>query len=298
MPSSKPPGRRPPGRKPPARKPDARKAAAGRPRDGKAAGGWKAGSRKAGAHRPGGPKQARGRKAGARKPDAKSASWKPPGRKRDTPPRAARPRRDGREQWPDESSEASVRSAPPEPPREALPRDLIRRKPWLQMPPRRENPAREAPAREAPLPAAGLETSHIRRGLREVIADVHATGADARRARVAAAETVAGELLERVAAPLFRTVASVLSAEGYRFIVSTPPGAVRLSSAASGDDYVELVLDARADPPALLVRTAHVRRDEGVIDERVVAQHPAIGTLTDTHLFAVLITALRLLVGR
>ncbi len=298
MPSSKPPGRRPPGRKPPARKPGARKAGGGGPRGGKAAAGWKPGSRKAGARRPGGPKQASGRKADARKPGAKSASWKPPGRKRETPSRAARPRRDGREQWPDEFPEAPVRSAPPEAPREELPRDLIRRKPWLQMPPRRETPARDAPAREAPLPAAGLETAHVRRGLREVIADVHATGADARRARVAAAETVARELLERVAAPLFRTVASVLSAEGYRFIVSTPPGAVRLSSTASGDDYVELVLNSRADPPAFLVRTAHVRRDEGVIDERVVAEHPAIGTLTDTHLFAVLITALRPLVGR
>ena len=131
-----------------------------------------------------------------------------------------------------------------------------------------------------------------------MIADVHATGPDARRARVAAAETVAGELLERVAAPLFRTVSSVLTAEGYRFIISTPPGAVRLSSAAAGDDYLELVLDTQADPPALLMRSAHVRRDEGVIDERVVAEHPAIGSLTAAHLFAVLITALRPLVGR
>ena len=339
MPNSKPPGRKPPGRKPPARKPGGRKPASGGPRGGKAASEWKPGSRKTGARKPGGAKHAGGWKPGARKSGAKSASWKAPGRTRDSPPRAARPRRDEREQRSDETAppfeehpprprqmphgriddgprpkrreppprdeprrdrspretfpRASSRSERPEGPREELPRDLIRRKPWLQMPPRRETPVREAPA-----PRTGLETSDIRRGLLAAIADAHATGPDARRARVASAEEVGGDVLQRVAAPLLRTVAAVLTAEGYRFIVSTPAGTVRLSSAASVDDYLELVLDTQTDPPALLIRTAHVRRDEGVIDERVVAEHPAIGVLTDAHLLAVLITALRPFVDR
>ena len=334
MTNSKPPGRKPPGRKPPARKPGGRKPAVGGPRGGKAASEWKPGRRKPGARKPGGAKHAGGWKPGARKSGAKSASWKAPGRKRDSPPRAARPRRDVREAWSDEtappfeerpprprqmpqgriddgprpkrrepptrdksrrdrSPPASSRSERPDGQREELPRDLIRRKPWLQMPPRRETPVREAPA-----PRTGLETSDIRRGLLAAIADAHATGPDARRARVASAEEAGSDVLDRVAAPLLRTVAAVLTAEGYRFIVSTPPGTVRLSSAASGDDYLELALDTRADRPALLLRTAHVRGDEGVIDERVVAEHPAIGALTDAHLLAVLITALRPFVDR
>ena len=177
-----------------------------------------------------------------------------------------------------------------------LPRDLVRRKPWLQMPPRRESPPGESPRRE--LPAPGLATSDIRRLVRDAIADAHAAGPDARRARVALAEEAGDALLQRVAAPLFRTVTSALMAEGYRFSVSTPPGAVRLSSQASGDDYAELALDTKADPPALLVRSARVRRDEGVIDERIVAEHPAIGALTDAHLLAVLLAALRPVIDR
>jgi len=161
------------------------------------------------------------------------------------------------------------------------------------MPPRRETPARQAPPR-----TAGLETAEIRRRIREAIADAHMTGPEARRARTARAEEVGNELLERIAAPLFRTVAAALTAEGYRFTVSMPPDAVRLTSEASGDDYVEFALDTKRDPAALLIRSARVRRDEGVIDERVVAEHPAIGALTDAHLFAVLLTGLRFVVDR
>ena len=352
MPNSKPPGRKPPGRKPPFRKPGGRKPGGGGgprgPKSASGASGWKPGGpkpggRKPGARNPDGAKRAGSWKPGARKPGGKPPTWKPggkpptwksPGRKHDSPPRAARPRRDAQDrraeeaaptfeegrprtrplprEWDkdeprrkrreppprdrsprDESPRALSRSEKPERPREELPRVLIRRKPWLQMPPRRETPARGTP----PL-TAGLETSDIRRGVREAIADAHATGPDARRARTARAEEVGSDLLQRVAAPLFRTIASVLIAEGYRFTVSTPPGVVRLTSEASGDNYVELALNTKCDPPALLVRSARVRRDEGVIDERVVAEHPAIGALTDAHLFTAVLTGLRFIVDR
>lgn len=303
------PGPRKPGG---AKRPGGWKPGGDGPRGAKASSGGKPGARKPGGAKRPGDGSAGGRKPGGKPPSWKSPSWKSPGRKRDIPQGAARTGRDAperrterapaprEERFPPipppprgKSSRPGPRDEKPKRPREELPRDLIRRKPWLQMPPRRETPGREARA-----PAAGLETSDIRRGVREAIADAHATGPTVRRERVARAEAVGSELLKRVAAPLFRTVASVLTAEGYRFTVSTPPDAVRLSSEASGDDYVEFALDTKRDPPALLVRSARVRRDEGVIDERIVAEHPAIGTLTDAHLLTVLLTALRFVLHR
>ena len=73
---------------------------------------------------------------------------------------------------------------------------------------------------------------------------------------------------------------------------------MRLASDAPGTDYVEFALDTKRDPPALLVRSTRVRRNEGILDERIVAEHPAIGALTDAHLFAVLQTGLRFVIGR
>lgn len=124
-----------------------------------------------------------------------------------------------------------------------------------------------------------MDTADIRRRVKRAIADARA-GAAARRARVAEAETEGQEMLRRVVAPLFKTVAAALRAEGFSFSVSTPPGTVRLSTGTSGEDFMELALDTTRDPPALLGRTAHVRGRRVVSEERIVAEHPAIGDLT------------------
>ena len=124
-----------------------------------------------------------------------------------------------------------------------------------------------------------METADVRRRVQRAIAAAKA-GAAARRERVAAAEEEGRDVLRRVASPLFKTVAAALVAEGYRFSVSTPAEAVRLSSGTSGEDFIELVLDTARDPPALLGRTAHGRGRRVVSEERVVAEHPAIGELT------------------
>lgn len=124
-----------------------------------------------------------------------------------------------------------------------------------------------------------MDTADVRRRLQRAIADARA-GASARRARVAQAETDGQEMLRHVVAPLFKTVAAALRAEGFSFSVSTPAGAVRLSTGTSGEDFIELALDTTQDPPALLGRSAHVRGRRVVSEERVVAEHPAIGELT------------------
>ena len=141
------------------------------------------------------------------------------------------------------------------------------------------------------------ETADIVRRVRRAIADARA-GAARRREWVAAAEAEGQALLENLVSPLFKTVASVLAAEGHRFAVSTPVGAVRLSRGASGDDFVELGLDTTRNPPALVGRTARVRGRRVQQEESVVAEHPEIGRLTAEEVLDYLLAAIAPLVGR
>lgn len=115
---------------------------------------------------------------------------------------------------------------------------------------------------------------------------------------MAAAEVAGERVLRAVAAPLFRTVASALKAEGYRFAVETPAGAVRLSPGGASEDIIEIALDTTRDPPALMGRTAYARGTRLLSDERVVAEHPALGDLAPEALLDFVLSALAPLVER
>ena len=142
-----------------------------------------------------------------------------------------------------------------------------------------------------------MDTGDIRRRVRRTIDDARAR-AQERRRDVAAAEADGGRALRVVAAPLFRTVASALKAEGYRFAVETPAGAVRLSPGGASEDIIELALDTAREPPALVGRTAYVRGRRMLSDERVVAEHPALGDLAAEDLLDFVVSALAPLVER
>ena len=142
-----------------------------------------------------------------------------------------------------------------------------------------------------------MDTGDIRRRVRRTIDDARAR-AQERRRDVAAAEEDGGRALRVVAAPLFRTVASALKAEGYRFAVETPAGAVRLSPGGASEDVIELALDTAREPPALVGRTAYVRGRRMLSDERVVAEHPALGDLAAEDLLDFVVSALAPLVER
>ena len=142
-----------------------------------------------------------------------------------------------------------------------------------------------------------MDTGDIRRRVRRTIDDARAR-AQERRRDVAAAEEDGGRALRVVAAPLFRTVASALKAEGYRFAVETPAGAVRLSPGGASEDIIELALDTAREPPALVGRTAYVRGRRMLSDERVVAEHPALGDLAAEDLLDFVVSALAPLVER
>ena len=115
---------------------------------------------------------------------------------------------------------------------------------------------------------------------------------------MAAAEEDGERVLRGVTAPLFRMVASALKAEGYRFAVETPAGAVRLSPGGASEDVIEIALDTTRDPPALMGRTACARGRRLVTDERVVAEHPALGDLAPEALLDFVLSALAPMVER
>ena len=142
-----------------------------------------------------------------------------------------------------------------------------------------------------------MDTADVRRRVRRTIAEARAR-AHERRRDVASAEADGNRVLGAVAGPLFRTVASALKAEGYRFAVETPAGAVRLSSVRSSEDVIELLLDTAREPPALVGRTTWVRGRRLLSDERVVAEHPALGDLSAGDLLDFVLASLAPLVER
>ena len=144
-----------------------------------------------------------------------------------------------------------------------------------------------------PLP----QTADVVRRVRRAVAGARAAAAQ-RRERVTAAEIEGRAVLEDLVSPLCKMVASVLAAEGHRFAVSTPVGAVRLSRAASGGDFVELALDTSRDPPALVGRAAWAWGQRVRQEERVIAAHPGIGRLTADELLDYLLAAVAPLVER
>ena len=136
-----------------------------------------------------------------------------------------------------------------------------------------------------------MEIPEIRRRLR---ASIEAAKRDAqeRRGRSDHAAKAYEEFLSERAVPLFHTVASALVAEGQRFKVFTPAGSVRLASEASGEDFIELVLDTTADPPVVVGRTSRGRGRRQIASERPVKDDIPIENLKDEDVLAFLLTEL------
>lgn len=93
-------------------------------------------------------------------------------------------------------------------------------------------------------------------------------GSQERRERLTTTERAYNTFLSDVAVPVTRMLASALKADGYPFTVNTPGGSVRLASDKGRDDYIELALDATADPPEVLGITRYVRGSRTVSEER------------------------------
>ncbi len=133
-----------------------------------------------------------------------------------------------------------------------------------------------------------IETSEVRRRLRSAIEQARSNEA-ARRERSDAAARDYEKFLATIAVPVVQQFANVLSGEGHHFHVATPADAVRLTSAGSNEDYIEIALDTTQDPPEVVGRTSRGRGRRMITTERAVREHTAIAELNEEDLLAFLL---------
>jgi hypothetical protein len=139
-----------------------------------------------------------------------------------------------------------------------------------------------------------MEISLVRRRLTETIERAKKQAAD-RRGRGDAAARDFEVFLQKVAVPLFRQIANALKADGYAFTVFTPSGSVRLMSDRAAEDYIELTLDAAANPPQVVGQISRTRGRRVIDAERPIG---APDTLTEEQLLDFLLKELESFVER
>lgn len=142
-----------------------------------------------------------------------------------------------------------------------------------------------------------MEIDQIRRRVQTKLADIK-RGALERRERVTAAERAYESFLSGVATPTVNAVAQSLSAEGYAFRVTTPGGAVRMTSDRSGRTYLEIRLDTSGREPQLVAEIARERGSRVLEDERPVCQGLAIDAITNEDLLAAILDLMPELIER
>lgn len=123
-----------------------------------------------------------------------------------------------------------------------------------------------------------VHTGDVRKRVLRAIEEARRVARD-RRAQAAAAEGEGAHALANVVTPVFKTVASALTAEGYAFKVTTPSRAVRME--VSPQDFIEITMDTNRTPPALLGRVSRAWGRRVLVEELVVREAPELGTLSE-----------------
>jgi hypothetical protein len=136
-----------------------------------------------------------------------------------------------------------------------------------------------------------MEISEVRKRVRQTL-DHARRAAAARRARADAAHLAYETFLSEIAGPLFKQVANILRAEGYLFEVFTPQDGVRLVSARSSEEIIEIELDTSLPVPAVIGRATHTRGSRVVTIERPIKEDASVEQLTEEHLLDFLVSAL------
>lgn len=142
-----------------------------------------------------------------------------------------------------------------------------------------------------------MDVPEIRRRVRAAI-DSARKAVQERRARSDAASREYEAFLDARAVPAFRTFASALAGEGVRFQVYTPAGSVRLAPEHATNDFIELLLDTSADPPAVIGRISRGRGRRNVTTERPVKTGAAISAMTEDDVLEFLLSEIPAFVER
>jgi hypothetical protein len=124
--------------------------------------------------------------------------------------------------------------------------------------------------------------------LRGAIEQAKRRAAD-RRAVADEASRVWAERLPEAVVPAFQAVLNVLSGDGFKFSLSTPGEAARLSPERSSAEFVEVALDTTRELPAVIVRSTRGRGSRTIESERVVAEGPEIAELSQDAVIGVVI---------
>jgi hypothetical protein len=141
-----------------------------------------------------------------------------------------------------------------------------------------------------------METATVRQQVRLTIERARGEAKE-RRARSDEAARAYEPFLQNIAVPLFRQVADALKSSGFAFTVMTPSGSVRLASAKTAEDFIELTLDTTGERPAVVGHTSRSRGRRVLESERPVADVP-VDEITEEQLLAFLLHELTPLVER
>jgi hypothetical protein len=136
-----------------------------------------------------------------------------------------------------------------------------------------------------------MEVSDVRRRLRTAIEGAKLRAAE-RRTRSDEATKAYEAVLETVAVPAFHTVVNALVGEGYRFKVTTPGTAVRMSPERSAEEFIEMSLDTDSDLPAVMLRSSRGRGRRAVTSERVLCDGDKVPSLSDEDIVTALLDEL------
>ena len=143
-----------------------------------------------------------------------------------------------------------------------------------------------------------MDVSDLRKGILRALDAARKEASTRRQVRDDAAAAFAG-FLEHVATPLMRQAAEVLRAENHDFTVHTPGGSARLASDRSGQDFIEIELDASAASPVVIGRTSLARGRRGVVvEERPIAPAKNIGDITEEDVAGFLLSEIQRLVTK
>jgi hypothetical protein len=142
-----------------------------------------------------------------------------------------------------------------------------------------------------------MEVDQIRRRVQTRLGDIKRAAGE-RRQKVAAAERAFGTFLAGVATPTASAVEQSLSAVGYAYRVTTPGGAVRMSSDRSSRTYVEIRLDTAGREPQLVAQIGRERGSRVLEDERPICLGMPVEAVTDEHLLEALLDLLPELIER
>jgi hypothetical protein len=137
-----------------------------------------------------------------------------------------------------------------------------------------------------------MDIAQLRKQLRFAI-DAQRREATSRRQRADEAARQYDNFLDEIATPVFRLMATALTAEGVPFDVMTPSGGVRLTDKARRDDGIALELDTTADPPVAVVNVTRTRGRRTLQHERPVKAGVMVGALTEEDVAAMLFEELK-----